>query len=64
MMEESEFCSRFVARMLAVAGSEFADGESVEAYAREVAPSYFETDWQREMGPEECADTDISYWEE
>jgi hypothetical protein len=44
--------------------SHFDDGESIADYADEIAPSYWETPWQREMGPEECADADISYWGE
>ncbi|MBO9380306.1 hypothetical protein GG804_26425 [Sphingomonas histidinilytica] len=61
---EDEFCARFKARMLARAGSHFDDGESIADYADETAPSYFETDWQRALGPEECADSEMSYWGE
>jgi len=61
---KSEFCARFKARMLDCGGSHFDDGESIADYADEIAPSYWETPWQWEMGPEECADADISYWGE
>lgn len=61
---EDEFRARFKARMLARAGEWFDDGDSIADYADECAPTYFETDWQRVMGPEECADADISYWGE
>ena len=59
-----EFCARFKAKMLAVVGPTFDDGDSVADYADETAPTYFEEADQRIEGPEECALTDISYWEE
>lgn len=59
-----EFCTRFKAQILAVAGEKFDDGESIADYADETAPTYYETDWQRGLGPEECADADMSYWGE
>ena len=63
-MEKDEFCARFKRRMLSRAGDKFDDGESIADYADETAPAYFETDWQRDEGPEACADADMSYWEE
>lgn len=63
-LAEAEFCARFKARMLAVAGPTFDDGDSIAEYADETAPTYWETDWQRALGPEECADADMSYWGE
>ena len=57
-----EFCERFKARMLERAGPTFDDGESIADYADEAAPAYFEDAAQREDGPEECADADMSYW--
>lgn len=59
-----EFIERFKTRMIATAGQTFDDGESIPDYAAEVAPTYFGSDWQRAMGPEECADADMSYWGE
>lgn len=61
-MTKEEFCARFKTRMLAVAGETFQDGESIAEYADEVAPTYWEDEQQRADGPEECADSDISYW--
>lgn len=62
-ISKEEFCRRFVTRMIDRAGCDhFEDGEMVLDYAEEAAPAYFETEWQRAMGPEECADTDMSYW--
>lgn len=58
----NEFRDRFKARMLERAGTRFDDGESIADYADEIADTYFETDWQRALGPEECADADMSYW--
>jgi len=50
--------------MLSVAGPTFDDGDSIADYADDAGPTYWETDWQRAMGPEECADADMSYWGE
>lgn len=50
--------------MLGRAGPTFDNGDSIAGYADMTGPSYWETDWQREMGPEECADADMSYWGE
>jgi len=60
-LTQEEFTRRFVAEMLSIAGPTYADGGSVEEYAREAAPGYFEDDFG--MTPEECASTDVSYWE-
>lgn len=57
-----EFIERFVARMLR-AGPAFADGSSIEEYAREVAPTYWGEESQREDGPESCAEGDMDCWE-
>jgi hypothetical protein len=61
---KEEFVKRFVAHMLAVAGPQFDDGESIEDYALETAPTYWAEDYQRAEGPEACADADMSYWGE
>lgn len=62
-MTRKDWIERFVARMIDRAGFDhFDDGTLVLDYAEETAVSYFETDWQRDMGPEDCADADISYW--
>lgn len=63
-MERDEFLSRFKARMLDRAGEHFDDGESVARYADETGPTYWADEDQREDGPEECADSDMSYWGE
>jgi hypothetical protein len=42
----------------------FDDGTLILDYAEETAPTYYETDWERDMGPEDCAAADISYWGE
>ncbi len=63
---KDQFVDRFVAHMLKSGGPRFDDGESIEDYAREVAPSYYEGQHCDDSGesPEECADTDMSYWGE
>jgi hypothetical protein len=65
-MDKEEFCKRFVDRMMARAGfTHFDDGVSIQSYAEEIAPTY----WESHGGPlaetpEECADADMSYWGE
>lgn len=62
-LTQDEFCRRFVTRMVDAAGFDrFDDGDLVLDYARETAPTYYEIGWQRALGPEECAEADISYW--
>lgn len=63
-MGRQEFVDRFVERMLRKAGPKFDDGSSIEEYARETGPTYYEDEEQRSCGPEECADADMSYWGE
>lgn len=63
-MEKDEFIERFIAYMLKAAGPKFDDGESIEDYARETAPTYWDDPSQREDGPEDCAAADMSYWGE
>lgn len=64
-LRKSEFCKRFVDRMVKRAGfTHFDDGLSVEEYAKDTAPTYFSDPDQRADGPEECADADMSYWGE
>jgi len=60
-LTQDEFTRRFVEEMLSIVGPPDANGDSVEAYAREAAPGYFDDD--HGMTPEECASTDVSYWE-
>jgi hypothetical protein len=62
-LTKEEFCARFAAEMLKLAGAtEFADGESIADYAAETAPTYWEEEWQRAQGAEACAAADVSYW--
>lgn len=63
-LTKEEFFARFKARMLAIAGDHFDDGSSIADYADEIAPTYFDEPDQRSEGPEECADSDMSYWGE
>ncbi|PQV52867.1 hypothetical protein LX70_03973 [Defluviimonas denitrificans] len=62
-MELEEFTERFVKEMVRLGGETFADGSSVAEYARETAPLYYAEDYQREEGPEACAEADIDCWE-
>lgn len=63
---QEEWCRRFVTHMLERAApcDRFDDGELILDYAEATALTYWETPWQRDMGPEKCADSDISYWGE
>lgn len=63
-ISKEEFCARFKAQM--IKSAPIYDGSEAElsAYADEIAPTYYDEPWQREDGPEACADADISYWEE
>lgn len=64
IMTREEFCARFVAEMMTEAGSYDGSDADLRAYAEEAAPTYWAEEWQREEGPEACAQTDVSYWEE
>lgn len=61
-----EWCRRFVTHMIerAAPRDHFDDGELILDYAEATAPTYWDEPWQRDMGPEESADADISYWGE
>ena len=62
-MTEAEFIERFADRVVEIAGTHFDDGESIEIYARMVAPTYWADPDMRDDGPEECAESELSYWE-
>ncbi len=61
---KEQFCERFVAEMMSAAPVYDGTPEELRAYAAEIAPTYWEDTDQREDGPETCAQSDISYWEE
>jgi len=63
-MTQDDFCARFVAEMMTAKA--IFDGTEAElrSYAEEIAPTYWSDEDQRSDGPEECAQSDISYWEE
>jgi hypothetical protein len=61
---KEEFCARFKAQMLSIAGEKLDDGESIADYADITAPTYWDNPDQRAEGPEECAHADMSYWGE
>lgn len=58
-----EFCARFKARMLELAGPTFSDGSSIADYADQAGPTYYAEPDQRADGPEQCVADDFSYWE-
>lgn len=62
-ISKEDFCARFKAQMIKRAGPTFGDGGSVAEYADEVSGTYYDTDWQREEGPEDCANADMDEWE-
>lgn len=64
-LTEQQFIERFVSRCLSMCGfTHFDDGMPVADYAADVAKSYYDNPLYREEGPEECADSDMSYWGE
>jgi len=58
-----EFVERFVKWMIETASAPFDDGSSIEEYARSTAGSYFDDPFQRQEGPEACAESDMDCWE-
>lgn len=65
-LSQEDWCKRFVKHMLDLSAprDHFDDGELILDYATATAPTYWETDWQREEGLEACAEADVSYWGE
>jgi len=63
-ISRDEFCTRFSARLVSTVGETFGDGTSIREYANDAAPGYFDDDDLEDQSPEECADIDVSYWEE
>ena len=63
-LTKEEFCARFKARMIERAGETFEDGTSIAEYADTTGPTYWDDPHEREDGPEDCADADMSYWSE
>ncbi len=61
---KGEFCARFIAEMMKALPIFDGTADELRSYAEEIAPTYWETEWQREQGPEGCAQADISYWGE
>ncbi len=65
ILTEAAFVERFKAYCLKTCGfTYFDDGDSVAEYCDKVAPSYWADPFQREDGPESCAEADMSYWGE
>jgi hypothetical protein len=60
-MRKEDFIKRFRDRMVDRVGDTFADGSSVEEYAKGIAETYWDDPLQRADGPEECADVDLFY---
>jgi hypothetical protein len=61
---KEQFIERFVKYVTDRCPPTFDDGSSVEQYARDTAPTYYDEPDQRADGPEECAYSDMSYWGE
>ena len=62
-LTKEEFCRRFKAHLISLKGDTFADGESIAGYADETGPTYWEDQHQDGETPEDCAESDIDYWE-
>lgn len=64
-LTEAVFVERFKAYCLRMCGfTHFDDGVSVAEYCDDVAPSYWADPFQRDCGPESCAESDMDYWGE
>lgn len=67
-MPKDEFVQRFTAELLRIVGPTYGDEDgapySTDEYGGEVGPTYWDDPDQRADGPEECARTDYSYWED
>lgn len=63
-MTQDAFCARFVTEMMTAASINDGSPEELRAYAEQAAPTYWSDEDQRADGPEECAQSDIGYWEE
>lgn len=62
-MTELEFTKRFAAYCLKTCGfTHFEGGKSVEEYCGNVAKSYYDDPDYRDVGPEACAEYDMSDW--
>jgi hypothetical protein len=61
---KDEFCTRFVNLMMRYERTFNGTEAELRAYAEETAPTYWDDLYQRAEGPEECAEADLSYWEE
>ena len=63
VVTEEEFCRRFADRVKLLARSGRSPyGRDPDAYAGDVAPSYWRELGSRGQSPESCADEDASYW--
>lgn len=58
-----EFLARFKAELLRHAAT-FNEGGSVDDYADEIGPTYWDDLEQRADGPEACAQADLDCWED
>lgn len=64
MTEDREaFCGRFVAEMMRALPVYDGSEAELREYAEEIAPTYYDDPDMRIDGPEECALSDIFYWE-
>jgi hypothetical protein len=62
-MTLEEFSQRFVGHMLRHPDFEpLHAGRSLRKYAEDVAPAYWKELYPDGLSPEECADSDMSYW--
>lgn len=59
---KEEFCARFKARMIAEVMRLGGDIEGIPEYADKTGPVHWDDVYQRQQGPEACADEDMSYW--
>lgn len=60
----ADFRDRFVTEMMTAFPIFDGTADELRSYAEDTAKACYGEPWQREEGPEACAQADISYWGE
>jgi len=63
-LTRDDFCRIFVDEMVRLVGEVDKNGDSVRAYAKDVAPSYYSDKSISDEGPEACVMADLDCWED
>lgn len=63
-INKDEFCRRFVEEMMTARSIYGGTEAELRTYANQASETYWDEPDQRSEGPEECARSDIGYWEQ